>query len=491
MGWLAKCSAASSSSKAFLDAEDFDSGSSSQLEINIISAQNVKREKFVAQMHTYAVAWIREDYKLKTHVVSCDDLQPYWNAYLHFIVSDALLNQEKGRQSALTVEIYCQGRLRDTLLGTVRVLLSNLSKKGKGYQGAQSLALQIRRPSGRPQGILNIGSIIHDLDSASMINLPPSLRNPNLLDEEQQKPAKLAPLREFQEMCRRSFSVSRDDLLAKEKISSKFALDDNSLHKPVSLALMEAVSEDEDEEELAMEAIYRKLKALSTGRPVHGDTKDSKANLNLLSKPVKSMYQTDFIIEDSSDEVLIKGCNDEPSDHKSCDDYQLLRQHYADERVLTSNSEKINKTFRAELGISERNRETNDDMVDQRIGKTNKPVDYREFWEFLKVNQDELGAKKQDEMFYDSVKYTQKLAAQKKESLCEQDKVFKINQVGDSVVFVWDPALHKKNEDLNSDKCVSNDFHRKPNSFRAIWARRASWALRKGAAKIHLSPSDK
>lgn len=488
MGWIPRCHAGSSSSRGFADAQEADLGSSSQLEINIISAQDVKREKYVAQMHAYAVVWIREDYKLRTHIVNCDDLHPSWNARLQFIVSDALLNQEKGIQSALTIELYCQGRLRDTLLGTVRVLLSSLSRNGKGYQGAQSLALQIRRPSGRPQGILNIGSIILDLDRACM-SVPPLLRNPHLFDDEQQKLVKLAPLREFQEICRRSFSVSRDDLLAKEKLPhTKFALDDNSLHKHASLALMEAVSEDEDEEDQAMEAIYRKLKALTKGKLIEDDDDDDddddvedRRGCRISMELVASGAHVDFRSKDAMKEALSKGYHDELS-AKGCHDDRLQSKGGNGNRLSSKalpvkvSTEKLSESVKTALESLGRHEDKH--SADKGDPLVTKPM----------TNQ----AKGSGSIDY-SRRYQDGLAAAKKQDPLCDDGVVKVNKLGDSVVLVWkDLPLHKKKE-LFCDELVSKEdtFWRKPSSLKTIWARRASWALRKGAAKIHLSPSDK
>ncbi|KAI5069297.1 hypothetical protein GOP47_0015598 [Adiantum capillus-veneris] len=478
MGWIARCHAGSSSSRAFANAEEADIGSSSQLEINIISAQDLKREKFVAQMHVYAVAWIREDYKLRTHVVNCDDLHPSWNAHLHFIVSDALLTQEKGIQSALTIELYCQGRLRDILLGTVRVLLSTLCKKGKGYQGAQSLALQIRRPSGRPQGILNIGSIILDLDSACM-SVPPLLRNPHLFDDEQQqKLVKLAPLREFQEICRRSFSVSRDDVLAKEKLPAmKFSFDDNSLHKHGSLDLMDAVSEDdEDEDDLAMEVIYRKLKALSKGKSMDDDAGQQRAG-HMSTKQAKPVEHVNSKADNAMKEAPSKGYHDEPSGKGYHDGPLQSNDDRLPSKVLPIQvcpaklSESI-KTAMESLGKREGKPSDKGDQLSR-----TKPIHQakcRESTDYPRIYQDGF------------------VMGKKQDSICD-DGVVKVNKLDDSVVLVWkDLPLHKK--ELFSNEVIGKEgsaCQRKPSSLKAIWARRASWALRKGAAKIHLSPSDK
>lgn len=147
-----------------------------QLELNIISAQDLKEINLFGRMQTYGVAWINFEDKPKTQIDRIGGANPTWNDKLIFRVEERFLHSET---SALMVEIYCVGYLRDTLVGTVRVLISNLLKGygSKDFSGMTFSALQIRRPSGRPQGILNLGSMILDgLDLERMNRFSPLRR---------------------------------------------------------------------------------------------------------------------------------------------------------------------------------------------------------------------------------------------------------------------------------------------------------------------------
>ncbi|XP_010251574.1 PREDICTED: uncharacterized protein LOC104593437 [Nelumbo nucifera] len=125
------------------------------LEINLISAQGLKPPSAnLRRMQTYAVAWIDSAIKLRTRVdrVGCEN--PTWNDKFIFRVSSAFLSTDT---SAVSVEIYVVGYLKDTLIGTVRFLIGNcLSSSAPTFS-----ALQIRRPSsGRFHGVLNIGAMV-------------------------------------------------------------------------------------------------------------------------------------------------------------------------------------------------------------------------------------------------------------------------------------------------------------------------------------------
>ncbi|KAG6664622.1 hypothetical protein CIPAW_02G106600 [Carya illinoinensis] len=143
------------------------------LELNLISAQdlaNVSRS-----MRTYAVAWVHPDRKLSTRVDSQGDNNPTWNDKFVFRVDDEFLHSDT---SAVMIEIYALHWFRDVHVGTVRVLVGNLipNLPGRSHNennnqvkvGMRFVALQVRRPSGRPQGILNIGVGILNSSMRSM-----------------------------------------------------------------------------------------------------------------------------------------------------------------------------------------------------------------------------------------------------------------------------------------------------------------------------------
>ncbi|KAK4421612.1 hypothetical protein Salat_2111800 [Sesamum alatum] len=123
-------------------------------------------------MRTYARAWVNPNRKL----LSCTDKDgnnnPTWNDKFVFRVEEEFLREDS---SAVMIEIYSAHWLRDVLVGTVRVLVGNLilppvrTRQGNShYMGMRFIALQVRRPSGRPQGILNIGVALLDGSMRSM-----------------------------------------------------------------------------------------------------------------------------------------------------------------------------------------------------------------------------------------------------------------------------------------------------------------------------------
>lgn len=127
------------------------------LEINLISAQGLKvRSGKLRRMQTYAVAWVDSDRKIRTQVDKIGGENPTWNDRFLFKVSSEFLARET---SGITIEIYAVGYIRDHLVGTVRLILSNfldLESKVPSFT-----ALQIRRPSGRFHGVLNVAAMVN------------------------------------------------------------------------------------------------------------------------------------------------------------------------------------------------------------------------------------------------------------------------------------------------------------------------------------------
>ncbi|PQQ18964.1 uncharacterized protein Pyn_22541 [Prunus yedoensis var. nudiflora] len=129
------------------------------LEINLISAQDLYPAS--KSMRTFAVAWVNPKRKLTTRVDQNGHTNPTWNEKFVFRVDDDFLKDDT---SKIMIEIYASAWLRDVLIGTAAVVVNNLQNKSK----MRFMAIQLRRPSGRPQGILNIGLGLLDNTMRSM-----------------------------------------------------------------------------------------------------------------------------------------------------------------------------------------------------------------------------------------------------------------------------------------------------------------------------------
>ena len=133
------------------------------LELSIISAQDL--ESVTKTLKTYAVASVpAADRKVKTCIDQKGHNNPTWNDKFVFRIDDKVLNSDT---SCVVIEIFAVGWLRDTPVGSVTVQISSLVPPSARHDH-RFLALQIRRPSGRPQGILNLGVSLMDNTMRSM-----------------------------------------------------------------------------------------------------------------------------------------------------------------------------------------------------------------------------------------------------------------------------------------------------------------------------------
>lgn len=135
------------------------------LEISIVSGHDLALVS--KSMKTYSVAWVDPERKLTTRVDQNGLNNPSWNEKFVFRVDDRFLTDET---SAIMIEIYAAAWLKDALIGSVRVLISHLfgTLTHNSSSSTRYVALQVRRPSGRPQGILNLGITLLDNTMRSM-----------------------------------------------------------------------------------------------------------------------------------------------------------------------------------------------------------------------------------------------------------------------------------------------------------------------------------
>ncbi|CAA2995890.1 anaphase-promoting complex subunit 1-like [Olea europaea subsp. europaea] len=150
------------------------------LEVSLISAQDLA--PLSKSMRMYALTWVHPNRKLSTATDKRGHNNPTWNSKFAFPIDDEILESDN---AAVTVEIYTLSWFRDVLVGTVQVLVRDLinplSWNKTKSKNIRFVALQVRRPSGSPQGILNMGV---RLLNSSMRSMPlPTPINPGNCSE--------------------------------------------------------------------------------------------------------------------------------------------------------------------------------------------------------------------------------------------------------------------------------------------------------------------
>lgn len=130
-----------------------------EIELLIISAQDLKNVKHVTKMRAYAVVYFQKGVHVaKTHVDEHGCTNPAWNEVVKVRFKEDLL--ESDVMAALNVDIYARGHVREKTVGSARVLLCDVLKGGDASEPLdnpiQCITVQVWRPSGRPHGLLNL-----------------------------------------------------------------------------------------------------------------------------------------------------------------------------------------------------------------------------------------------------------------------------------------------------------------------------------------------
>lgn len=130
-----------------------------EIEVLIISAEGLKNVKHVTKMRPYAVVYVDQNVHVaRTNVENHGGVSPTWNQVVKVKFHGGL--PENDVMSALNVDIYAHGHVREKPVGSARVLLCDVLKGGDAAEPVdnpiQCIALQVWRPSGRPHGMVNL-----------------------------------------------------------------------------------------------------------------------------------------------------------------------------------------------------------------------------------------------------------------------------------------------------------------------------------------------
>ncbi|KDP27783.1 hypothetical protein JCGZ_18863 [Jatropha curcas] len=127
------------------------------LEINLISAKDLKDVNLFSKMDVYAVVSISGDsqqpkQKIKTPVDHDGGTNPTWNFPAKFTILEAPAQQNR---LILVINLRCERALGDKDIGEVNVPIKELLETMGDGKSMQFVSYQVRKPSGKPKGQLN------------------------------------------------------------------------------------------------------------------------------------------------------------------------------------------------------------------------------------------------------------------------------------------------------------------------------------------------
>jgi hypothetical protein len=128
------------------------------LEINLISARDLKDVNHFSKMDVYAAVWLSGDsqikQKAKTNVDRNSGTSPSWNNFpMRFTFDESAANQNR---LILVFKLRCERSLGgDKDVGEVYVPVKELLDYVGDGKSMQFVSYRVRKPSGKPKGALN------------------------------------------------------------------------------------------------------------------------------------------------------------------------------------------------------------------------------------------------------------------------------------------------------------------------------------------------
>lgn len=125
------------------------------LEINLISAKDLKNVNLVSKMDVYVVVSLfspdsHPEQKTKTRVDRDGGTNPTWNHSMKFTIYGADATVYRGLN--LVFKLRCDRALGDKDIGEVNVPVKELLDSVKDKESMQFVSYQVRKPSGKPKG---------------------------------------------------------------------------------------------------------------------------------------------------------------------------------------------------------------------------------------------------------------------------------------------------------------------------------------------------
>lgn len=125
------------------------------LEITVISAKDIKDVNLISKMDVYVVVSINGDSrsKQKTPIDRDGGTCPTWNTLMKFTLDESAAQQNR---LTLSFKLRCERAFGDKDIGEVNVPIKELLNSAGASNTTQFVTYQVRKPSGKPKGELNL-----------------------------------------------------------------------------------------------------------------------------------------------------------------------------------------------------------------------------------------------------------------------------------------------------------------------------------------------
>ncbi|XP_068663247.1 protein SRC2-like [Aristolochia californica] len=152
------------------------------LDITLVSAKDLKDVNLISKMEVYAVVSLGGDPRTTQRTLTDKEggKNPTWNFPMKYSVDEAAAQQNR---LSLRILIRAERGLGDRDVGEVHVQIKELLDSPGSGNVPQFVSYQVRRPSGRPKGVLNFSYKFGEKITAPVTEQPPTAAHVSKSDE--------------------------------------------------------------------------------------------------------------------------------------------------------------------------------------------------------------------------------------------------------------------------------------------------------------------
>lgn len=141
-----------------------------ELEVTLISAQNLKKVNAFGKMEVYGVAWIYPSMQYSSPTDRMGNVNPTWNSTLKLTVDERYL---QNGHPVVHIDLYHHGSLGNQYVGSSSIPL----RDNAAISSSSIITIPVVRRSGKARGTLNVsvklGEVMKYPDPPPVVAYPP------------------------------------------------------------------------------------------------------------------------------------------------------------------------------------------------------------------------------------------------------------------------------------------------------------------------------
>ncbi|KAH9567121.1 hypothetical protein CY35_03G014500 [Sphagnum magellanicum] len=147
------------------------------IEVSVMAAEELHNTSKLGKMSVYTVLWVDPAMKKCTRVLHKIGKNPVWNDRMSLTLVNGDQTLVSYPQSTLTVQVFSEGRIKDTLVGTTYISLVEIARMNAMSPDPEEgniVTLPLHRPSRRIQGYIRLWVNLSDKGQGLLASEMPS-----------------------------------------------------------------------------------------------------------------------------------------------------------------------------------------------------------------------------------------------------------------------------------------------------------------------------